>query len=434
MADDLPPGAPPGLSVGPGGVPFEEAIAALRGKVPLPSRAWGDLYEGMHARGFVVAGATQAALVSDFQEAVTKAVAEGRTLAQFREDFDRIVAAHGWSYRGSRGWRSAVIYNTNMRMAQSAGRWAQAARVAERERRRGRTVYIRYLAVLDSRTRPAHRRWHDVILPIDHHFWDTHFPPNGWNCRCTVQVLTQRQLTRMGLTPTREEDLPSFGTEPRRIRSGGEERIVETPAGVDPGFGYNPGVAGFGRGPSLKAMEAHDTFETVRGPFDPRPEDLPPLPVTEVSARLGPPLGDDIGQEQMRRALRDALGAEEAVFTDPIGGRVLINQALADHLAQDWPLRRGRERYLPLLPELVEAPSEIWVGFARSTASGRVVLRRRYVRLFRLSRDTSVSLATDIDDGYFAAVTVFQSRGRPSAGVRAGHLAYRGFGGDDTGS
>lgn len=427
MADNLPPGAPPGLSIGPGGVPFEEAIAALRGKVPLPSRAWGDLYEGMHARGFVVAGATQAALVSDFQEAVTKAVAEGRTLEQFREDFDRIVAAHGWSYRGSRGWRSAVIYNTNMRMAQSAGRWAQTARVAERERRRGRSVYIRYLAVLDSRTRPAHRRWHDVILPSDHRFWDTHFPPNGWNCRCTVQVLTQRQLTRMGLTPTREEGLPSFGTEPRRIRSGGEERIVETPSGVDPGFGYNPGVAGFGRGPSLKALEAHSEFEPMRGPFDPRPADLPPLPVTEASAERTASLGNNPNAQAMRSALRRAIGGDEAVFTDPIGGQVLVNNALADHLAKEDRNKQGRDRYFPLLPEVIQAPSEIWVGFARSKTSGRVLLRRRYIRLFQFEGARSVALATDLDDGYFAAFTLFQGRARPSAGVRAGHLLYRGF-------
>ena len=42
-----------------GGVPFEEAIGFLRDKIRLPKRRWTDLWEGQHARGFVIAGAVQ---------------------------------------------------------------------------------------------------------------------------------------------------------------------------------------------------------------------------------------------------------------------------------------------------------------------------------------------------------------------------------------
>ena len=48
----------------------------------------------------------------------------------------------------------------------------------------GQKVNLRYVAVLDARTRPEHRAWHGLILPIDHPLWDTHYPPNGWGCRC----------------------------------------------------------------------------------------------------------------------------------------------------------------------------------------------------------------------------------------------------------
>ena len=45
---------------------------------------------------------------------------------------------------------------------------------------------LRYDAVNDGRTRAEHRGWDGIILPIDHPFWKTHFPPNGWKCRCVV--------------------------------------------------------------------------------------------------------------------------------------------------------------------------------------------------------------------------------------------------------
>ena len=112
-----------------GPLPFDEAITFFRRKVKLPSRAWTDLKEGAHARAFAVAGATSAALLEDFRKAVDRAIADGTTLTDFRKDFDRIVATHGWSYNGTRGWRSAVIYNTNLRTARAAGKWAQIDRV-----------------------------------------------------------------------------------------------------------------------------------------------------------------------------------------------------------------------------------------------------------------------------------------------------------------
>ena len=46
-----------------------------------------------------------------------EAIADGTTLDEFRDDFDGIVEKHGWSYNGSRGWHSRVIFDTNVNMA-----------------------------------------------------------------------------------------------------------------------------------------------------------------------------------------------------------------------------------------------------------------------------------------------------------------------------
>ena len=52
------------------GLPFAEAIAYLRDKIDLPTRTWTDLWQGMHARAFVVAGAVRAELIADFHNAI----------------------------------------------------------------------------------------------------------------------------------------------------------------------------------------------------------------------------------------------------------------------------------------------------------------------------------------------------------------------------
>lgn len=377
----------------PDGVPFLEAIDFYRSKVNLPTRTWTDLWEGMHARAFVVAGAVKTDLVADFHDAVNRAIAEGRTLADFRKDFDRIVETHGWSYNGSRGWRSAVIYNTNLRMAHASGRWAQIQRV------KAKRPYLRYVSVLDSRTRPEHRAWHGTVRPVDDPFWKTHYPPNGWNCRCTVQTLSERDLKRYGYEVS---DPPPIETETRTVKTPQGPVAVDAPKGIDTGFGYNVGEAAWGRGADLVAQERHGPWERMIAPGGNRPADPGRLTAVRPKAKLSARAKDEAG---LRAALRKAIGGNERIFTDPIGDRLSVGQGIVDHMLADAARLDGREAYFPLIPELVENPAEIWVGFATSAASGRVGLRRRYVRLFDLGRDHTVGLVADADGGLWSGYT-----------------------------
>jgi len=36
----------------------------------------------------------------------------------------------------------------------------------------------------DKRVRDDHEAMEGIVRPVDDSFWDTHTPPNGWNCRC----------------------------------------------------------------------------------------------------------------------------------------------------------------------------------------------------------------------------------------------------------
>jgi SPP1 gp7 family putative phage head morphogenesis protein len=218
----------------PFGVDPAEAIDFLRRKLNVPTQRWTDLWQEEHTAAFTVAGATTDALVSDFHDAVNAAIKDGTTLEDFRKDFDRIVEDHGWSYNGSRNWRSRVIFQTNLRTAYAAGRWEQIQRVKEDR------PYLRYVAVMDARTRAEHAAWHDTVLPADDDWWLTHFPPNGWNCRCSVQSLNDRDLERYGLTV--DATAPPIEMVERTINTSDGARTVLVPEGIDPGFGYRPGA------------------------------------------------------------------------------------------------------------------------------------------------------------------------------------------------
>lgn len=214
----------------PFGVRFHEAIDFLNCKLPEASVAWDDLAGPVHAKVFTVAGATTADLARDLQQALTDALQQGTTITDFRKRFDAIVHEHGWTYRGKRGWRTRVIFDANMRSAHMAGRWEQLQ--ANKEQR----PFLQYRTAGDARVRPQHRAWDRKIYPIDDAFWQTHYPPNGWGCRCTVRAYSQRELDRKGLglsapTPIQMRDV---------ITRDGEIKD-RVPVGIDPGWDHNVG-------------------------------------------------------------------------------------------------------------------------------------------------------------------------------------------------
>ena len=204
---------------------YKPAIDALRKKTAFPTTSYRDLRGEMNAHAFMVAGAAQIDIVSDFQQAVTSAITQGQSLQDFQKSFDRIVAQYGWSYNGSRGWRSALIYNVNLRSSYAAGQWGQYQETKED------LPNLKYLTAGDDAVRDSHEELSGAIYPIDDPFWKFNYPPNGYQCRCgTIAVSDEDAGDKIRRTPD--------GEEPAKL-------------GASEGFDYNVGIAGSSTGPSV---------------------------------------------------------------------------------------------------------------------------------------------------------------------------------------
>lgn len=290
-------------------LPPAEQIAAFRrrGAALAPSFAWQDVWQEEHAKAFTVAKSAGFDILADLHGSLTEALESGETFESWRKRIRPVLESKGWWGRkavvdpqtgrvleaqlGSTR-RLRIIYDTNMRVSHAAGRWAQIARVAERR------PWLRYAAVLDERTRQSHRRWHGTVLRWDHPWWDVHFPPNGWRCRCTVQQLSDRDLRRLGYTPT--DPPPSDAAPPRAWRNPRTGEIVEVPAGIDPGWGYNPGKA------ARPATEALGTLAAA------------PPAIAAVAPRANPFLDPQLRAE-FRRWVDDVQAALAAGAARPRG-------------------------------------------------------------------------------------------------------------------
>ena len=229
-----------------------EAVAYLqRRKKITETYGWQDLWQDEHARQFTVSRLARADLLQDLQDQITKSVAGDLSRRDFLNDIKVLLKKAGW-------WgekevidpatgeilktlfdptRLKLIFDTNTRMAYAAGQWERIQRTKRSH------PYVRYITQRDDKVRPAHRAWDNVTLPVDDAFWHTHTPPNGWRCRCRIVAVSQREYDR-GRTPTGEamkKKAPDIVMRDWLDQRSGQIRSI--PTGIDPGFGYNPGMA-----------------------------------------------------------------------------------------------------------------------------------------------------------------------------------------------
>ncbi len=335
-------------------LPFTQAIKFFQRKARVPTQRWNDVWRQEHSHNFMVAGATSDALLKDFQDALKKALEKGTTLATFRADFDAIVEKHGWSYNGSPGWRSRIIYETNLSTAYAAGRYMQLTEPDTL----AAFPYWQYVHSGSQHPRLQHLAWDGLTLRADDPFWETHYPPNGWHCGCRVRPVSDGDLGRMGKKGP--DATPPLEYRPWTDKVTGV--VHQVPIGIDPGFDYNPGLA------------ARTGLANVPVKTDPmRPGDLPSTPKAPEAGAPLPPV-----PAALQRFL-DAPSGSVDVGNLPAVVQKALGSSVAPVRLSDQTLAKQREnhpdlddKHYGLLPDLVRRPT-----VALSGDNERVLLLRR---------------------------------------------------------
>lgn len=219
-------------------VRFEESIAFLRRRLELPADRWGELVQRIDKAARDRSAGMSDGLMTDILWTLLTAIEQGTGFDGFMSGWNDATRRHGWTAGDDfeDAYRARLAFRLMTAQAYAAGRWQQIQRL-KRVR-----PFLRYIHVDPELTQRAsrheHAEWHGIILPVDHVWWETHYPPNGFNCRCYVQSLSQRDLNRYGWTVS--EEAPDDRTVIKFVRG----VPIETPIGIDPGFAFNVGMVG----------------------------------------------------------------------------------------------------------------------------------------------------------------------------------------------
>lgn len=233
----------------------EEVTRYFDSKGQRPSFDWRDIAFEEHAHTFTVAKSAGYDVLDDIRSATAEAIRSQQSFEAFRANLQPLLEAKGWWGRklaidpkdgreklvqlGSPR-RLRTIHWANVATARAAGEWERT------QRTKAFLPFLRYTLSHSERLRPEHRSWVGTVLPVDDPWWHTHYPPNGWGCKCGVRQLTKRQAERDGYSAGTEA--PEVVT--RSWYDSRNGRSIDVPAGIDPGWAQNPG-----RNRQLRAAE-----------------------------------------------------------------------------------------------------------------------------------------------------------------------------------
>jgi hypothetical protein len=307
------------------------------------------------------------------------------------------VATHGWDYNGSRNWRSRLIYETNIRTSYAAGRWKQ---MTDPETRKV-LPYLMYKHGDSKKPRPEHLAWDGLTLPADDPWWETHYPPNDWGCSCQVFAVSGARYE--AAKEKGKTSAPPDAIDPK----------TGNPVGLGKGWDYNVGSAAFGKSwvpEDTGVQELEPAWRATQYPHLPMKLAVSPLPVSLAQ------------KTKSAKDIRNLVPV--GVYEDVMGESLNVTQRVADHFLAKSSRLDGREQYLPLLPDVIANAAEVWVGFIKHIGSGRVYLRRRYVRAYNVGKGKTVGVLAEMINGQAYSFDLIKSDDLRGGRLRSGRLIY----------
>lgn len=228
------------------GQPPETAIKYLEQKDLVPTQSWHEIRDNAHNNAFVVSRLTRIDILKDIRESLVDAQKNGTPMEQWRKDLKKTLEAKGWWGKDADGkdmgtpWRLETIYRTNMQSAYMAGRRHEMLQAVNTH------PYWRYVAIMDSLTRPNHKALNGRVMRYDDVAWQTIFPPCGYRCRCRVSPMTEGAVRRGGYTVQSSEGYIKTELVGLSGRESTDITVLQLPGmdvpfKVDPGFNGAPG-------------------------------------------------------------------------------------------------------------------------------------------------------------------------------------------------
>lgn len=175
---------------------YPDAADYLRARGVEPAAEFYARLETLRKEAWTLAKISDVEQIEQVKQSLIKALQEGKSFREWQQALTPEMLALPKHYQET-VFRTAVLSSYN------GAKWTHFRAHAERR------PILRYIAINDGRTRPAHRALHGLMMPVGDARWQTLAPPNGFNCRCSMVSLSDKQAKALGYTGAPQE-LPTW--------------------------------------------------------------------------------------------------------------------------------------------------------------------------------------------------------------------------------
>lgn len=308
----------------------DEIVNYLKNKGLKSTFSYKELQKEAHDKAFTVAKVMRTDLLSDIHESLLDSLKTGKNFEAWKKSIIPTLEKKGW-------WgtqeitnpktgeikkviinsnRLKTIYDTNMRVAYQKQRYEEMMKLPS-------STYWMYRSALLENTRDSHRKLHGSVFHRDHEFWQENYPPNDWNCKCTVTAHSKKDIDKRGLTPI--------------------EGKIESIAGKD--WAYN-----VGKNTNLLELKKINLDDSLNN--------LPILnKVKDESLKK-------LDFNGLKNKFYQALAIKEGdIFVDKTNDPITITDDFFKSLDYIKVRNKGRELYIIELANVLKDPDEIFLQF-----------------------------------------------------------------------
>ena len=240
---------------------YPSAADYLRARNVEPSAEFYARLEHLRQEAWTLSKISDVEQIEQVKQSLVKALAEGKSFREWQQALTPEMLALPQHYQ-------ETVFRTAMLSSYNGAKWTHFRAHAERR------PILRYIAINDHRTRPAHHALHGLMMPVDEERWQQLAPPLGFNCRCTMVSLSDKQAKALG-----------YSGAPGKLPTWEDDHGVSHTAAADKGWGSpeRRDLTDYLRQKEAKAGLGRAVYD--EGKPVPKPEPyLPPPPTDTASA------------------------------------------------------------------------------------------------------------------------------------------------------
>jgi SPP1 gp7 family putative phage head morphogenesis protein len=237
-------------------VPHKEAADFIHSKPVVSRQVFDQLLPDLRARAITVTGIEDANVVRTIRDLIAE-VPQGRDWDEAKKEIAAQISP--WTDEEHGDKRAELLLRAHGYQAY------QAAQYEVMDRQRAAFPYWQYQTADDDRVRDTHAALDGLVVPADSPFWDAHYPPWDFNCRCFVAPLSEADVADLRDSDERKKPEERRVLDAERLRqlesSGRLTRALPGENGMPREFNVtprSPAQGGYSFQPGTLKMSAED--------------------------------------------------------------------------------------------------------------------------------------------------------------------------------